>query len=454
MATTTTMTASGTRRPRLRIEKALSPGARRLAGSVSATLLGQAVLLGGLFLITRISVQSFGAVGFGEYQVARRTLAVVAFPLMCGLGVGLPRYIARGMDDRAEVARSLYAGGLLAAALLTVFLVGGVLWSDEIGRWTFGAGRERGLVFPLLAAIVGVFGHTLTLAALRGMSRFRAAAVWQVVNGALVPLAGVLLAGGHVGRALGIAAGLWCGLAGGVYLALCREWAPPLRTELRLRAAVTEMLVFGAPRVPGDIALFGLFALPVYTAVERHDIVGAGFLSVGLSLIQGIAAVFASAGFVMLPYWSRVARDPGALGVARRRMTLVVLSSAAMAAVALAGLQLFLRPTARLLLGPLASAGLHDLRSVAVAVVPYVVYLVLRDYLDAIAVVPLNTLALCTAIATEAALLHWHWFGVPGATVAGFFTLGLATLALWAASSRRRGVAPLAPAAVLEGGQA
>jgi O-antigen/teichoic acid export membrane protein len=199
------------------------------------------------------------------------------------------------------------------------------------------------------------------------------------------------------------------------------------------------LFVFGAPRIPGEVALFGLFALPAYAAVHRNDIVGAGFLSVGLSLVQAIATVFAVTGFVLLPYWSRAAKSSDTRLVARKRIGMLMIASGLVAALAVVLLQVCLRPVVRLLLGPLAEAGLNNIRYVTFGTVPYVIYLVLRDYFDAISVFPMNTVALTAAIVVQAALLSGRWLSVPVATAGSFFALGLFMVALWAASLHRSG---------------
>lgn len=414
------------------LERFVPQGARRLAGSLWVTLAGQAMMLCGLFLVTRISVHVFGAEGFGQYQVARRTLAVVAFPLMCGLGISLPRYVARDIGNAREVTKwmisSLVFGAMLVAAVLGV----GFLASSSIGKWVFGTTGERTLVLALILATAGMFCATLAIAALRGLSRFHYAALLQVVNGAIVPLVALISAEGQVARALVMSGIVWIAIAGLVFVRLGREWECHLPGMGSIAKAVKELFVFGVPRVPGDVALFGLFALPAYAAVLRHDIVRAGFLSVGLSLVQAIATAFASAGFVLLPYWSRATKSSESLVIARRRTLKLLIASGIVSTFCLALLEAFLLPVARVLLGPLATAGLHDMRFVTLAAVPYVLYLVLRDYFDALTVFPLNTVALATAVLTQLVLLRDQSLSLSVATAASFSVLGLTMVALWA----------------------
>jgi O-antigen/teichoic acid export membrane protein len=408
-----------------------SKAIRRLAGSLSVTLVGQALMLCGLFLVTRLSVRAFGPEGFGQFQVARRTLAVVAFPLMCGLGISLPRNIARNINQPGEVTRWFVSSLLLAAALITSLLGLGLLMRQQLGGWTFGDARSS-LVWPLLVSAAGMFFSTLASAAMRGLSRFRDAAILQVVNGALVPLFAVLTASGRVDRALSLTGVLWTLITLAVLFRLGRTWDYSRLNRSALASAIRELITFGAPRVPGDIALFGLFAFPAYASVHRNDILGAGFLSVGLSLVQAIATAFASAGFVLLPYWSRAAASAESRVIARKKTVKLLITSIGVSTCCLGLLQLFLPAVARLLLGPLAPAGLHQIRYVMLSAVPYVLYLVLRDYFDALTAFPLNTIALGIAILAQIAFLNLHWFSVPTGTAASFFVLGASMLALWA----------------------
>ena len=418
-----------------RLAHSAPDGARRLAGSLSITLIGQGLTLVGLVLITRLSVHAFGATGFGEYQVARRTLAVIAFPLMCGLGVSVPRFIARDIVDPKRVAAWLLAAMCLAVILIAGFLGFGTIFSSSISRSTFGL-NSKPLVLSLLLAAAGMFLSTMAIAALRGLSRFHGAATLQVLNSVIVPMIAIFFAYGRVERALIATGAGWAGISCVVMGRLYREWVNIHIPVSKIRAAMGALCVFGLPRVPGEVALFGLFALPGYAAVHRGNIVGAGYLSVGLSLIQAIATAFASTGFVLLPYWSRAASTSAGMLTARKRMGWLVIASAALAAAGTIALEAILPAVAHLLLGPLAQNGLHDIRYVLLGTIPYVVYLVLRDYFDAISVFPLNTLALCAAILLQAAFLKMTWFGVPLATAMSFLALGAIMVTFWIVSHR------------------
>src|ERR1039458_7600069 len=87
-----------------------SHGFRSLGSSVLVSLASQALVLFSMFVTTRESARDFGAIGFGVYQVARRTLSVVVFPLMCGTGISIPRYLARAEGRKREVGEWLGAG--------------------------------------------------------------------------------------------------------------------------------------------------------------------------------------------------------------------------------------------------------------------------------------------------------------------------------------------------------
>jgi O-antigen/teichoic acid export membrane protein len=407
------------------------PTAQRLLRSFSATLAGQGLLLVSLLVVTRASASLFGPPGFGVYQVARRTLAVVSYPLMCGIGTSLPRYMARDAGNRRNIGSWLVAAAVVGLSLEVTFLGAAALRADWFGGWTFGEVSHRGLVFSLLIAIGGQFFYNLAYAALRGLTRFRSAAQFQVVNGAIVPIMSVLCAGGRVERALSITGIGWAVIGGAVFSWICRDFVRPFPAPSEVRISAWNLLVFGAPRVPGEIALFGLFALPVYAAVHRGDIVEAGLLSLGFSLIQLVGSFFAAAGFVLLPYWSRASQQLAAREKLRRWISILVAGSSFASVLGLAILHILLRPLTRLLVGGLADTSAHGIKCVTIGVVPYVAYLVLRDYLDAVSVFPLNTLALAAAISAQALLLRMPRISIPAATLVGFLVLGFSILFLW-----------------------
>lgn len=420
------------------ITQSAPTGLRRLAGHFSTTMVGQVLLVLGLFVVTRLSAGLFSASGFGQYQVARRTLAVVALPLMCGVGISMPRYIARSLDDRRAVAAWLFSS-VAVVFLLSAGVVAYGFWdAPRVCGWVFGEQSERWLMPAVLAAVVGTLCHTLAYSALRGFSRFHATATLQVVDGALVPLAGVSLASGRVERALIIASILWVAIGGAVLARLCWQMSRPLMPTFRqVASCMKAQFVFGVPRIPGEIALFGLFALPVYATVHRNNILGAGFVSVGLSLVQSIAMVFSATGFVLLPYWSRTAGNKESLERAQKRIGLLLIGSGMVASLGVGLMLIFLHPVAHLMLGRLAAEGVHDLRGIVFCAIPYAIYLVLRDYFDAVFVAPINTLALVAAISLQAGLLRSSSLSAVAVTITSFSALGFFMAMLWVFSLRR-----------------
>ena len=233
-----------------------SPGARRLAGSVLISLGGQALVLLGMFLATRQSARDFGAIGFGVYQVARRTLNVVVFPLMCGTGISIPRYLACSEGRRSEGGPWLLAGASLAGGLQLAFLVLAAFFAASLGRFTFGTASTPPLFISLLVATTGLSIHNLGFAALRGLSRFPSAVALQVVNISIVPLAGILMASGQASNALLITGVLWIAIGGSVFVRVCQQSARPFPKARDFRNSLRKLAVFGVPRTPGEVGRF------------------------------------------------------------------------------------------------------------------------------------------------------------------------------------------------------
>ncbi len=375
---------------------------RRHRGHVLTVVL-QLLSLGLSMVTFRLAATWFGAAGFGEYALARRALSVVTFPLLLGLGTSLPRFASRHRAGSGSAGPASYA---LATLLIAgpVLLVSAALIGAMPGRFAglfFGDPGLASLSRPTLAAIVGLYLHVLVYSLLIGRFRTGAASLLQVINVAAAPALAVFASGGDVRRAL-----LWLGaISAGTSIAaaLAASRGLGLRAASRgpLAGPIRELLAFGIPRVPGEVALFGLFALPVFVAARRAGVEQAGLLSFGMSLIQLVGSVFAAGAVLLLPQTGRMLAE-GRSG----RVALVVAWSLGLAIAAAAAMVAAMEATLGsfigMILGPGLAGGAASARWLLLGAVPYVAFIVLRGPLDAVSTRPHGAVNLAIALAVEA----------------------------------------------------
>jgi len=379
----------------------------------------------------RLVASWFGTLGFGEYALARRALSVVTFPLLLGLGTSLPRFVSQQRTGTGSAdGASYFLATLLIAApvlLMTTVVIGA--FPGTFASLVFGNSGFAALSRPTLAAIVGLYLHMLAFSFLVGQFRTKAASLLQLINVAAAPGLAVMVSGGDVGRAL-----LWLGaISAGTSIATILEAAKGLGIRAAAKgpliSPIRDLLLFGIPRVPGELALFGLFALPTFIAAKRLGAEGAGFLSFGISLIQLVGSFFAAGAVLLLPQTGRMLAE----GRSDRVATLVtwVLGLAIAASVAMVvAVEATLGPFVGMILGPRMSGGASSARLLLPGAVPFVIYIVLRGPLDAVSSRPHGAVNLAIALAFESSWLAAGGLPEIGVTMA-LAILGMLMMASW-----------------------
>ena len=376
---------------------------RKAASGVVLVLLVEfAVLLLGLVAL-RLAA-TMGTDAFAEYAIGRRALQVLAFPVLMGVGVAIPRYVAADLSPTADRARVLLGAGLMIVLPVMAFAaIALIVAGDRFQSLLFGPESGASMTFPVTLGVAGLCLHVLAYAYFRGLMRWRSTAVLQVVGVGLVPIVALLGARGTPERAVLLTGVGWIAVSGAVLLGVLRGGH---MSPAELRPAVTQLLRFGVPRVPGELALFALFAVPVFLVANTQGLAAAGYLSLGLSVLSLATSMYSSLGVVLLPYVSRLAaagNERGAQSVVARTLAGGVMLAAV---VALVSVPLVPYATQRYLGGGFLEA-VETVRVLLWATVPYVVYAILRNPLDALRAWPHNSVNLVLAVLVISALIWW-----------------------------------------------
>jgi O-antigen/teichoic acid export membrane protein len=283
------------------------------------------------------------------------------------------------------------------------------------------------LIYALCVAIPGIMLHTVVYGWLRGKFSYTRANALQVVNLAVVYLAAFAIPGLDAAAVVTVQ-GAACSL-----IACAFVW-PDLRsvalrahTRSELLQRGLELVRYGVVRIPGEVALGLLFALPVVVTAHYRGVEEAGFVGLGVSLATMIGAVIAPLGRILLPTASAMAAS-GNLGLLRRETMrlLMICVAVAVAGVAVVGL---LAPwLIDLFFGERFKPATPYVRVVLLSAVPYVLYVVFRSILDALHVRAFNSKNLLVALgifSLIAFLGQGAGMSVPFAFVSGILALGL-----------------------------
>jgi len=389
------------------------------------------VTLSGLLLL-KLAASMLGPVGFGEYALGRRVVGLLYLPLIMGLGIAAPRYIAIARAGvLKEYAESSFAFATLTAGLLPALAV--VLVMNLIpsltSRLIFGSPALTHLIAPASIALAGITLHSMVYAIHRGRSEMGFANALQLANLGLVPL-GAFLLGQRSAAAVLIATGAaWLVISGVALLHLLYLERGNWHGSVSVRQHLTVLLRFGLPRVPGEFALVALFALPSLIAVRTQGIVIAGQLSAAMSLLTVASGSFAPVGLVILPRASAQAAAGDIAGV--RRLVLRILVGGLLLATAgvLIG-EVLIPPFIHWYFGPAFVPAIPLFRTCLLGAIPYVVYVLMRSILDALDVRPINARNLMISLAVlvllcviRSGIIWMAWSLIASLTLLGVLTL-------------------------------
>lgn len=389
------------------------------------------VTISGILLL-KLAASMLGPQGFGEYALSRRAVGLLYLPLVMGLGIAAPRYIAIATAG----AMAGYSASGFATATLTVGLVPPMivvatfnLFPSLASTILFGTGELAALVPPATIALAGITLHSMVYAVYRGRSEMGIANLMQLVNLGIVPV-GVLAIGERTAATVLAATGIGWVAVSTVALAhvLFRdraEWGG----MTTVRKHLDVLLRFGLPRVPGEFALVGLFAVPALIAVRTHGVVAAGQFSAALSVLTMLSGAFAPVSLVLLPRASAQAATGDIAGL--RKLVLKILAGGILLATAgvVVG-ELVIGPFVEWYFGPAFVSAIPIFRACLIGAIPYAVYILMRSILDALDVKALNSRNLIVTLAVVMGLclintsLLWMSFSlVLSLTLLGALTL-------------------------------
>jgi O-antigen/teichoic acid export membrane protein len=263
----------------------------------------------------------------------------------------------------------------------------------------------------------------------RGRSEMGFANAMQLVNLGLIPVSvfalGVNRAEGIIG-ATGTGWLIVSGIAFGHVMYRERaQWpvAASMREHLRV------LLRFGLPRIPGEFALVGLFAIPSLIAVRAHGVIEAGQFSAALTMLTIASGAFAPVGLVLLPRASAQAATGDLAGL--RILVLKILAGGILlATLGVLVAEALIPPFIRWYFGTAFLPAIPIFRACILGTIPYVVYILMRSILDALDVKAVNSRNLIITLVVTVALclinssVIWMSFGI----VASLTLLGALTI--------------------------
>ena len=367
------------------------------------------------FAITKLLASRLSIDDFGQYNVIKRSVQVLSFVMLAGVGIALPRYIPlyRNSTPPRRIVPLLVASLVYILGVSLVVLVVCLLFSTQMQDIVIGQNGNGCLLLIAMGYAFTLAMAQFVFAYYRGTGNFKwyngtqlAVQLAIVVPLVLLP---VLTVKTVFVSWLVITALL-------VVLCLVKEgrgrWGevsdgtPHFTRQSSLYDSLKTIVKYSSGRLVADFFLFSLSAFPLIYISQAMGLQATAYYAVGITFVTMVTPVFSFIGIILLPYVSACIAK-GEMQRADKvitRLLLLYVGAALLITVVLYIYADFM--TALLYARSYVAAG--DLtRIMILAILPQALYLLYRNPIDAVAVVPYNTVIL--GICLTAMVVSFVW---------------------------------------------
>jgi O-antigen/teichoic acid export membrane protein len=398
---------------------------------IALTLLTSVATGVSLLLVSRFLAQGLGPEGFGVYSIARRVFFAVAPCATLAMSVAMARYVAIA-DSAKEKSEVLLAGFLLS--VVPCFVLCALCWPFRaaFGVLLFRSTGYEATVTSLLFLLMGNAFYVVLYSFYRGAGLMTHANFWQLLIVALgpIPLAAFLSSPGQpasVIAAMGALYALALVPLVGLGWTMWRTQSP-----VKWKTMARRLLRYGLARAAGGLILASIFASGPLLAPYLGSLKEAGYLAAGQSVLSLAESGLVAFGLVVLPRAAQMVAQ-GQHELLRHRIGDVFGLILHLGLFMSVQLMIHADVIITAWLGPSYHAALPIMRVILLAIMPYLVYVMLRSIVDAIEERGVNTWnllwALIFTLSTSWALGRsaLGMTGVALGTAIGFTVLGIGT---------------------------
>jgi O-antigen/teichoic acid export membrane protein len=378
------------------------------------------------FVIFRVANERMTDISFSEYTLSRRNISFLQPLLMIGLGVAVPRYVSIYPKRDSFLPASL----ILMTLVSLLFLIGMTVGSSFFSKLFFGEVKYQSYIVPLCILLIGYGFHAILYGYLRGKKEVYFSNLIQLVNIGLLPIS-VLLFTQNVQQLLWINGAFL--LISCLIFGMCVFRKRQINTDYQsLLEDAKLMLKFGLPRILGDFALLAMLTFPTYIVLSlQKNVVAGGDVAYSITLLNLLGAAFGPLSLVLLPEIGGFLADKR-FDLIKKRFYVFVFSSLLLTLIGYLTFYFFHEFILNLLLGENHRGEIFEIaKIILLGSFGYVLYIILRSFLDAIHVKAKNATNLMIALAIYLLMvIYGSSMNVDLSTYIYYFVIALNVLGL------------------------
>lgn len=386
------------------------------------------------FAINKLLANRLSIDDFGQYNVIKRSVQVLSFVMLAGVGIALPRYIPlyRNSDPPRRIAPLLGASLIYIIGITMVAFAGSMIFSRQMQVLVIGEGGNMNLLLIALAYAFALAIAQVVYAYYRGVGDFRWYNGTQLATqlSIIVPLVALpILTVSNVFESWLTITTLLVAYLIGREIWLKRDRIFPLSTaESPISSHLKTIVRYSSGRLVADFFQFSLAAFPLIYTSNKLGLLSTAYFSVGITFVTMITPLFSFMGIILLPYISNaIARHE--MKSARRLVSRLSMLYVAVSILFIAALWLFTEFLTVLLFASSYVTTAHLTRIMILAILPQALYMLYRNTIDAVSVIPYNAIILGICLLMMVAgfkfstdLSQFAWVYLAVSTLQGFLS--------------------------------
>ena len=386
------------------------------------------------FAINKLLANRLSIDDFGQYNVIKRSVQVLSFVMLAGVGIALPRYIPlyRNSTPPRRIAPLLTASLIyITGVSLVVFLVC-ILFSAQMQDVVIGQDGNMNLLLVALAYAFILALAQYVFAYYRGIGHFKWFNGSQLAMQLAIILPLVLL------PVLTVSNVFISWLIITILLVVfyfmkevrskwkeVREYLQPQNKSLTshlspLTSHLKTIIRYSSGRLVADFFQFSLSAFPLIYISNTHGLQMTAYFSVGIFFVTMVTPIFSFMGIILLPYVSQsIVRHE--MAAANRLVSRLAMTYVGASLLFMGFFYLFTKFLTTLLFTSDYLVATDLTRIMILSILPQAVYMLYRNTIDAVSVIPYNAiiLGICIlamivsfSLSTTLTQFAWAYLGV------------------------------------------
>lgn len=408
----------------------------RFGKDVIITIIGQIIVLLVAFGLNKwLSIQ-LGTIGYGEFSIAKRTAGVIAYVMLVGIGIAIPKYLSvyRQLGNQIKEARCIISALLMITTISSITICILFILRVYIARILFDETGYTAYILPILLYALSIAVTTFAFSYYCGLNKFSIYNISQIFVQITTLLIAFIIDKNVIALlyAWSIVTGVY-----GIYVCT-RVWehyypkAIIKSFKKDLKPAIGELASFCFPRVPGEFVLFAYSVVPLIIINHKMGMETSAYFAAATTINTMITPLFSFVGVVLLPLVSKSIVS-NQFDEAEKKVKMLGIIYLIIGLLGIAFVEVFTPFVINILFSQDYQYCVPIVRIMILAVLPNAYYLLLRNPLDAMSKIPYNSINLTISfiVLNVLVFLSWNTIGYAVSFVVAYGILGILTLWSW-----------------------